>query len=106
MVPVFYLKTLGPKHRKGLACYWFILIRTDERQNVGLLNHEEVHIEQMHEHGLIKYLWRYFTKPKFRAKMEVEAFRWQGYNCGRIEQNLIKFYHITPDMAREVCYER
>jgi hypothetical protein len=63
-----------PFHWDGLACKPFIFLRKRASDSSSLLAHEMVHIRQQERHGLLKYLYKYFTNETFRLKMEFEAY--------------------------------
>ncbi len=63
-----------PFHWDGLAIKPFIFLRKRASDSTSLLAHEMVHIRQQNRHGLIKYLYKYFTNKTFRLEMEFEAY--------------------------------
>ena len=62
-----------PLHLSGLACYWFIIVR---KGHDHIIEHEKVHIDQMHSVGLCTYLYRYVTDSDFRYDVEYQAYRY------------------------------
>jgi hypothetical protein len=60
----------------GVAIAWFIRIRPKYKDDVGLLEHEKVHVAQFWRtfgfHGLLYTLFK-----SYRLKSEVEAYREQ-----------------------------
>jgi hypothetical protein len=99
--PVFYWPWI-PIAKRGLACRWFILIRSKFKDDDGLHRHEQVHIAQQSAFGLPRYLWRYYTDPYFKADVEAAAFRYgSGYSAERTLYILVEDYHIQADIASE-----
>ena len=68
----------------GLACKPFILLRKRASDSTDLLAHEMVHIRQQERHGLLRYLYKYFTNETFRLEMEFEAY-FLGSGMGTVE---------------------
>lgn len=73
-----------PFHWDGLACKPFILLRKRASDSSSLLAHEMIHIRQQERHGLLKYLYKYFTNETFRLEMEFEAY-FLGSGMGTVE---------------------
>jgi hypothetical protein len=48
-----------------------------------ILAHEEVHLEQQKQFGLLKYAWRYMTSVRWRVAMEYQAYN-EGSGLGPI----------------------
>lgn len=67
---------LMPPTSSGEARAWFIKIRTHHKDDVGLLEHEKIHVWQFWRtlgfHGLL-----YKFSKRYRLKAEVEAYRKQ-----------------------------
>jgi hypothetical protein len=94
---------------RGIALRWFILIdkkfdgHSDDE--VGLILHEEVHIRQQKEIGVLKYFWKYFISkdPTFKATMEAEAFlKGSMYDEVTTILILIKRYGVPYATAEKV----
>lgn len=101
-VPVFYVP-FRPIYRRGIACYWFILIRSKYSGDLNLLHHEEIHISQQRNIGLLKYLWRYYTDKRFVAEVEYAAFKYGSkYTDRRIKHILENNYNVPIDVINEV----
>ena len=107
MTPVFYV-TFRPLGHDGLACRWFILINKDFRNDEGLHKHERIHIQQMKDVGVLKYLWRYFVRhwmgdSRFRAMVEMDAFRYgDHFSDSHIIRILVDNYGVPRNIAEEI----
>lgn len=62
--------------------------RFDIENSEWLLQHEQIHQEQMRRIGTIKFHWKYITDSKFRLEAEVEAYH-DSYK--RLPSNLFNF---------------
>ena len=60
----------------GCARFWFIKIRPKYKDDVGLLEHEKVHVRQFWRLPFIHGI-RYKFSEKYRLRCEVEAYREQ-----------------------------
>ena len=60
----------------GVAYGPFIFIRPKYREDVGLLEHEKVHVRQFWKY-LVLFWILYYTSQKYRLRFEVEAYREQ-----------------------------
>ena len=95
-----------PKNLDGLACRWFILIRKGHENDEALLLHENIHIFQMKQMGVIKYAWKYFTSEQSRAELEYEAYKnGSKWNNHQIYSILIDRYGISREVANQVCFQ-
>lgn len=89
-------------------CPGLIIIQPRARADKALLAHEQVHVKQMRQEGLITWWWAYLTRPTFRQAAEVEAYRAQlalsPYSldifAGYLANNY--FLVITEAQAREL----
>jgi hypothetical protein len=80
-----FAKLLGYKNFK--ETYWLTLGKTiyhpDHIDPLGYLStieHELLHVQQQHRHGLALWLFRYLTSGKFRYFQEREAYLLQVKN--------------------------
>lgn len=89
-------------------CPGLIAIHPRARADKALLAHEQVHVEQMRQEGLIAWWWAYLTSPAFRQAAEVEAYRAQlalsPYSLDTFAGYLANNYFlgITEAHAREL----
>jgi hypothetical protein len=105
-VPVFYTN-LVPFGWRGVACYWFILIKPEFKGDAGLHAHERVHISRMRQIGLFTYFYKYFiVRDKyFRAYEEFIAFKYgSGYHDAHIIEILVSRYGVSRALAEKVIY--
>lgn len=73
---IFYTNWFIPRGFAAATwCSPFIFIRPSKRDDIGLLMHEKVHVEQFWRNPLMG-LWYVFSK-KARFAYEVEAYRMQ-----------------------------
>jgi hypothetical protein len=70
LTPIFKTPWL-PFGWDGMACRWFILLR---RGHDDLIVHEEFHIKQQKQLGVLTYGWRYLTDKDFRFDVEYSAY--------------------------------
>lgn len=84
---------------RGFALVWVVLIR---RGYEHFLPHEMVHIRQQEKHGWCRYFWRFFTDQRFRAQMEVEAYRGDGRSDSWIKMHLVTKYRCRAEVVEEV----
>lgn len=76
MSMIFYTDKFVPKNAAGCACAFLIFIRPDYKNDIGLLEHEKVHVLQWKRtFGLHSYL--YLFSKSYRLKSEVEAYKKQ-----------------------------
>lgn len=74
---VFYSDRFVPKDSAACARGPFIFIRPQYRANVGLLEHERVHVRQWYRTlGIHSFL--YLLSKRYRLNAEVEAYRAQA----------------------------
>lgn len=64
-----------PSWNKGMTTWAitispFVFILREQRENAGLLAHEQVHLDQVKEIGWGKFYWQYITDKMFRASVE------------------------------------
>jgi hypothetical protein len=91
----FTAQTYGP----------FIFVRPKAKDDIGMLEHEKIHVKQFWESWGTFGLW-YWLSKKSRAKYEAEAYREQlKYHPDKTEVyawNLATKYNlgITQDQAR------
>lgn len=45
----------------------------DTKLEPEIITHENVHLKQQSEYGLLKWMWRYFTNDAFRLDQEAKA---------------------------------
>ena len=57
----------------SFTCKPFIFI-SKKSDNIHTTVHEERHIVQQEEQGLLKFLWKYYTDKEFRYQMELQAY--------------------------------
>jgi hypothetical protein len=69
---VFYTDSIIQSKFSGQTYGPFIFIRPSKRSDIGLLEHEKVHVKQFWSNPLFG-LWYLFSK-KSRAKFEAEAY--------------------------------
>lgn len=73
---IFYTDRFVPEKAAGCARGPFIFIRPKYKDDIGLLEHEKVHVRQWYRtFGLHSFL--YLFSEKYRLKSEVEAYRKQ-----------------------------
>lgn len=72
---VIYTDKLIPKNSAGLTLGPVILIRPAYKNDVGLLEHEKVHVKQWKR--TLGLFWILYAIPKFRLKYEVDAYKVQ-----------------------------
>ncbi len=89
-----------PKRFDAISLRWFILVRPAHADNKDLIAHELEHIRQQ-KRGVISYFWRYFTNPRFRARVEIEAYRIQGASDMSILYILADKYGMGVREARD-----
>lgn len=108
-VPVIYTKHV-PFRWRGIALRWVILIRPEYKDDLGLHEHEKIHIQQMKDVGTLKYFWKYFIKKDydFIAEVEYNAFKWGSakhddkYTDQYIYKLLVNNYRVPHEAAKEV----
>lgn len=75
-MPVFYTNRFVPERAAGCARGPFIFIRPEYKSDIGLLEHEKIHVRQWcRTIGLHSFL--YLFSKQYRLKSEVEAYREQ-----------------------------
>ena len=100
-----------PFGHDGVALRWVILIHSKQRDNEGLLAHEQIHIEQMKQIGTMRYLLNYFLNhwlgdSTFRAQVEHEAYKkGSKFPNGTIVHLLSRDYGVSKELAEEVVSE-
>lgn len=73
---VFYTNRFVPGRAAGCARGPFIFIRPEYKNDIGLLEHEKIHVKQWYRNiGL--HSWLYLISEKYRLKTEVEAYKKQ-----------------------------
>ena len=102
---VFYTDRLIPTRFAGTTIGPFVFIRPSYKDDIGLLNHELVHVKQFWKNPLMQ-LWYQFSK-KDRLQYEAEAYNTQlKYSPNRLDLFagfLVNNYNlqITLDQARQ-----
>jgi len=102
---VFYTDLLIPTKFAGMTVGPFVFIRPKYKDDVGLLNHELVHVKQFWKNPFM-FLWYGFSK-KDRLVYEAQAFNTQlKYSPGRLDRFagfLVTNYNlqITLDQAKQ-----
>ena len=86
------IKTPFLPYFDGLALFGCIVIL--KKGHERLLNHELVHIAQQKKEGRFRYHWKWLTDWRFRAKMEIEAYKGDGLSDYAIAQKLKNLYRI------------
>jgi hypothetical protein len=96
MYKVFYTNWFVPARFSAVTYGPFIFIRPTKRDNVGLLEHEKVHVKQFWKNPFMG-VWYYFSKEA-RLKYEAAAYREQlKYSPGNEEvfaQLLVDKYNL------------
>lgn len=77
---------------QGLALFGRLILV--QRGHEGLIPHEKVHIAQQRRIGALRYHWRWLTDWRFRAGVEIEAYRKDGLTPREIADRLGRFYGI------------
>ena len=67
------MKLVFKRNSKAIALRHFIILHSSKWHDDALIEHEIVHLEQQEEHGLFKFVWKYFTSSTFRFTMELDA---------------------------------
>lgn len=70
---VFYTERFT--NMAGMTVGPLVFIRPEYRDDIGLLEHEKVHVRQFYRYGPLALM--YFVSKKWRLRMEVEAYREQ-----------------------------
>lgn len=66
-----------PEGSAGCAKAWFIYIRPGYQNDIGLIEHEKMHIWQFWRTLCLFHIWAYRFSKRYRLNCEVEAFRKQ-----------------------------
>ena len=104
---IFYTNRFIPERAAGCARGPFIFIRPEYKNDIGLIEHEKVHVEQWYRtfgfHSLL-----YLISKKYRLKSEVEAYKKQLEYSPR-EADLYALFistnyniNITKDEAKKL----
>jgi hypothetical protein len=97
---VFYTNWFIPARFAATTYGPFIFIRPSKRDDVGLLEHEKVHVKQFWRNPLFGIA--YFFSKQARFKYEVEAYREQlKYSPGKEEvfaDILVRKYKLDVTM--------
>ena len=102
---VFYTNRIIPARFAGITIGPFVFIRPEYKADVGLLNHELVHVKQFWKNPLMGLLYQ-FSKTH-RLHYEAEAYNTQlnhaPNNLDRFAGFLVTNYNlqITLDQARQ-----
>lgn len=72
-----YTNKFIPKGSAGCSRTFFILIKPEYKDDIGLHKHEIKHVRQFWSKGLIIFSIRYKFSKTFRLKCEVEAYKEQ-----------------------------
>jgi hypothetical protein len=102
---VFYTDCVIPARFAGTTSGPFVFIRPEFKNDIGLLNHELVHVKQFWKNPLMSLLYQ-FSKT-YRLRYEAEAYKTQlEYAPGRLDLFagfLVSNYNlqITLDQARQ-----
>ena len=73
-----------PAGFNGWAWLWHIKIRPAYSDDIGLLEHEKVHVKQFWRLGTL-HAYLYWLSKRYRLKCEVEAYREQLKYGGDID---------------------
>ena len=88
---------------QGLALGKVILIK---KGHEGLIDHELVHIAQQKKIGFFTYMFKWWFSERFRASVEIEAYRTADKLDDRIIMDkLVDLYGIAPGMAYRYLFE-
>jgi len=100
-----------PKGIGGQAKFCFIKIRPRYKDDIGLLNHELIHVKQFYRLPILNEYLNQFSK-KYRLKIELEAYKVQllSYPVEDRERKILyfaKFMSERYDLDKTVdeCYK-
>ena len=104
---VFYTDKFIPATAAGATRLMFIFIRPKYKDDVGLLQHELKHVEQLYRNPLHSYF--YLLSKSYRLKCEVEAYKEQLKHYANDRTDLFaefiaKYYNlnITQEEAKQL----
>ena len=100
-VPIFK-STWMPRRFDAISLRYFILVRPG-KSTPELIAHERAHIKQQKDMGWL-YFWLWATNKRFRARVEIQAYRAQGASDASIQHVLYWKYMMTYDEAREFMW--
>jgi len=84
---IFYTDSIK-KFKAGVAYFMFIKIKKKYQYDVGLLNHEILHVKQLYKLLIIFHVILYRFNERYRYKCELEAYRVQlnSYDDSQIDR--------------------
>lgn len=102
---IFYTNKIIPDKFHAYTVGPVVLIRPEHKDNVGLLEHEKIHVGQFWRNPFLFGL-RYLFSENYRFASEVEAFKEQlKYSPDKIEtyaKLLVKNYNLSITEAQAV----
>lgn len=105
---VFYTNLFVLKNSAGTTRGPFIFIRPEYKDDIGLLEHEKIHVKQWWKNPLFHGIMYLFSE-KYRLNCEVEAYKEQLKHCPANRRTLfakylVKDYNlkITLDKAKKI----
>lgn len=88
-IPIFYVETMEGGFA-GKSHGFFIRIKADCKDDIGLLQHELTHCKQ-HYRTFLLHGCLYLFSQKYRYRAEIEAYRVQLQYSSNKERSAIKF---------------
>jgi hypothetical protein len=74
---ILYFTDDLPVNVGGQAKGFIIKIKNKHRNDLGILKHEEEHVNQFWQHGLLIHMLRYTYNEIYRFQSEVESYKCQ-----------------------------
>jgi len=91
IIPVFYVNKIGKYYSTHGASYgFFIKIRKDYKNDIGLLAHEYEHVKQFWWRGFLihKYLYKFWKYYRFKCELRAYIKQWQMGSKEEYTKNL------------------
>lgn len=103
---VIYTSNLVPSSHAAITLGPFILIKPEYRGDLGLLEHEKVHVKQFYKYFPVFPLM-YLVSKKFRLKVELEAYKKQLEYSPNSKDRFAEFLatKYSLDISKEHAYD-